>query len=202
MTNNEAAKWIQLYIDLAKIDPTTGEAAYLNDDDKKTIEAMEMAVNTLIREVCNADNPTCNDLATNLQPSKQDADDLISRAAAINAHYEYCNQHPDAGFPVWSLKILKDLPSVQPEKCTEERTETHACDFIDRQEAIRIVDGIDTWQAGWRGDAIESMKALPPAQPEIVRCNDCLMHGVCRFEQGLGLDGYCSQAESRTDGSD
>ena len=47
MTNNEAAKWIQLYIDLAKIDPTTGEAAYLNDDNKKTIEAMEMAVNTL-----------------------------------------------------------------------------------------------------------------------------------------------------------
>ena len=47
MTNNEAAKWIQLYIGLAKIDPLTGEAAYLNDDDKKTIEAMEMAINAL-----------------------------------------------------------------------------------------------------------------------------------------------------------
>ena len=31
----------------------------------------------------------------------------------------------------------------------------------------------------------------------IVRCKDCLMHGVCRFEQGLGLNGYCSQAERR-----
>ena len=41
--------------------------------------------------------------------------DLISRQAAIEAHYEYCNKHPDAGFPVWSLKILKDLPSAQPE---------------------------------------------------------------------------------------
>ena len=41
----------------------------------------------------------------------------------------------------------------------------------------------------------------PSAQPEIVRCKDCLMHGVCRFEQGLGLDGYCSQAERRTDGN-
>lgn len=30
----------------------------------------------------------------------------------------------------------------------------------------------------------------------IIKCRDCLMHGVCRFEQGLGLDGYCSQAES------
>ena len=41
---------------------------------------------------------------------------------------------------------------------------------------------------------------LPPAQPEIIRCKDCLMHGVCRFEHGLGLDGYYSQAERRTDG--
>ena len=39
-------------------------------------------------------------------------------------------------------------------------------DTISRHDAIRIVDGIDTWQAGWRGDAIESMKALPSAQPE------------------------------------
>lgn len=42
-------------------------------------------------------------------------DDLISRQAAIDAHYEYCNKHPDAGFPVWSLKILEYLPSAQPE---------------------------------------------------------------------------------------
>ena len=42
-------------------------------------------------------------------------DDLISRKAVIDAHYEYCNKHPDAGFPVWSLKILEDLPSAQPE---------------------------------------------------------------------------------------
>lgn len=42
----------------------------------------------------------------------------------------------------------------------------HMSDLISRQDAIRIVDGIDTWQAGWRGDAIESMKALPSAQPE------------------------------------
>ena len=44
------------------------------------------------------------------------------------------------------------------------------------------------------------IKAIPSAEPEIIRCKDCLIHGVCRFEQGLGLDGYCSQAERRTDG--
>lgn len=44
--------------------------------------------------------------------------DLIDRQTAIDAHYEYCNKHPDAGFPVWSLKILEDLPSAQPKKRT------------------------------------------------------------------------------------
>ena len=39
-------------------------------------------------------------------------------------------------------------------------------DPIDRQDAVRIVDNIDTWQAGWRDNAIESLKALPPVQPE------------------------------------
>ena len=42
--------------------------------------------------------------------------DLIRRQDAIDAHYEYCNKHPDAGFPVWSLKILEDLPSAQPQR--------------------------------------------------------------------------------------
>ena len=46
-------------------------------------------------------------------------------------------------------------------------------DPINRQDAIRIVNSIDTWQAGWRSNAIENLKALPPAQPEIVRCKDC-----------------------------
>lgn len=43
--------------------------------------------------------------------------------------------------------------------------------LIDVQDAISIVDSIDTWQAGWRGNAIESLKALPSAQPK--RCEDC-----------------------------
>ena len=47
---------------------------------------------------------------------------------------------------------------------------------------------------------IEILKDLPSAQPEIIWCKDCLMHGVCRFEQGLGLNGYCSQAERKANG--
>lgn len=34
---------------------------------------------------------------------------------------------------------------------------------------------------------------------EVVRCKDCLIHGLCRFEQGLGLDGFCSQGERKDD---
>ena len=45
-------------------------------------------------------------------------------------------------------------------------------DLISRQDAIRIVDNIDTWQAGWRGNAIESMNALPSAHPE--PCEDAV----------------------------
>lgn len=45
-------------------------------------------------------------------------------------------------------------------------------DPIDRQDAIRIVDSIDTWQAGWRDNAIESLKALPPTQPERLTDDD------------------------------
>lgn len=41
------------------------------------------------------------------------------------------------------------------------------------------------------------IEEAPTIEPEIIRCKDCLMHGVCRFEQGLGLDGYCSQAKRR-----
>ena len=59
--------------------------------------------------------------------------DLIDRQAAIDAHYEYCNKHPDASFPVWSLKILEDLPSTQPEiihcgECKHRDPEDHKCD--------------------------------------------------------------------------
>ena len=49
-------------------------------------------------------------------------------------------------------------------------------------------------------DAVHRIEMLPSVQSEIIRCKDCLIHGVCRFEQGLGLNGYCSQAKGRTNG--
>ena len=98
-------------------------------------------------------------------------------------------------------------------------------DLIDRQTAIELVrDVCDAVMSGcesWYDPEIEdevykytrevdailkckkevriALRNMPSAQPEIIRCKECLMHGACRFEQGLGLDGYCSQAERRTD---
>lgn len=79
-------------------------------------------------------------------------------------------------------------------------------DLISRQD---VLDAIDKYILGKpEGDNVEVRELLKlitkvyrmrSAQPEIIRCKDCLIHGVCRFEQGLGLDGYCSQAERKTD---
>ena len=40
-----------------------------------------------------------------------------------------------------ALSAIKELPSAQPEKCTQERTGTHACDCISRQAAIDAIQG-------------------------------------------------------------
>ena len=57
-------------------------------------------------------------------------------------------------------------------------------ELIDRRDAIRIVDSIDTWQAGWRGNAIESLKALPSAQTEPCKdaLDDAYAHGYTAAE--------------------
>ena len=95
-------------------------------------------------------------------------------------------------------------------------------DPIDRRDAIRIVDSIDTWQAGWRGNAIESLKALSSVQPErteertethacdcisrldeqpdIIACGDCkhyIPHNKrCGYwNHGVKPLEWCSQAE-------
>lgn len=68
-------------------------------------------------------------------------------------------------------------------------------DLISRQAALYAIYGICNEPVAWLIRAASEIEKLPPAQPEIIRCKDCLMHGACRFEQGLGLNGYCSQAE-------
>lgn len=57
--------------------------------------------------------------------------DLIDRQMVIDAiQKHYCNTQR-------IIDAVEALPSVQPEKRTDKRTETHACDCISRQAAIK-----------------------------------------------------------------
>lgn len=47
------------------------------------------------------------------------------------------------------------------------------------------------------GTFADRIKALPPAQLDTIRCKDCYWHGTCKYEQYLGLEGYCSKAEEK-----
>ena len=75
-------------------------------------------------------------------------------------------------------------------------------DSIDRQVVLKGISLSCTGQSDViKAEAalVRYVKKIPSTETEIIRCKDCLIHGVCRFEQWLGLDGYCSQAERRTD---
>ena len=82
-------------------------------------------------------------------------------------------------------------------------------DYIDRQAAIDMFQRMayDDWNQGvsttWANafsQCADMVEDIPPADAvEVVRCKDCIIHGVCRFERGLGLDGFCSQG-GRKDG--
>ena len=105
-------------------------------------------------------------------------DDLISRQAAINRAVTITMFGRD--IRVVGVSELESLPSVQTEKRTEERTETHACDLISRQAAIDALkhnqdvyshnfhdDPIDKYTAAIIAADIDSLVKLPSAQPEL-----------------------------------
>lgn len=136
--------------------------------------------------------------------------------AFIGQSGDWCNECP--GFDKADCFKLSDkrrkkwlkelgLPAAHPEKHTEERTETHACDCISRAAAIEALStphGILY--------PIRTIEELPAAQPEIIRCGDCkyfkVEHGwncasypICEVspQRIIMPDDYCSFAERRTD---
>ena len=113
-------------------------------------------------------------------------DRLISLQAAIDAPVKMVSEGIE-WIPVYHLK---SLPSAQPEKRTEERTETHACDLISRQAAIDAILAVtgnssvrelyehvqehglsDMWSGGVNA-AIDIIIAVPSAQPERLTDDD------------------------------
>ena len=94
-------------------------------------------------------------------------------------------------------------------------------DLIDRQAAIdalleevRLVDGyyVENDEVIDKDDAVEAMRLLPSAQPEIIRCKDCKWwsnddYRECsspNYDDGYVTPAgfYCGYAERRTDETD
>ena len=103
--------------------------------------------------------------------------DLISRQAAIELMHTL---YPSAPFMrmnrkrweekykpyIECEKALERLPSAQPER-TNKRTETHACDCIERQAGIESIKSLPiTLDAETVQRCIEAISNLPSAQPE------------------------------------
>lgn len=154
-------------------------------------------------------------------------DDLISRRAAYEALTAYYHHTTDMQHAAL-YDALNRVPSAQPEKRTENTRKTHGVflDVIDRQAAIdALSDGaLVNYQAAGHNNglvkAIDIIKGLPSAQPEIVRCKDCrwwdksedspfgycmaIKHGYMSEHWEIGIyrrykgDFYCADAERRT----
>ena len=146
--------------------------------------------------------------------------DPIERQAIINELESWLKVE---GYSEGELNIIKavlyelqSLPSAQPEKRTEERTETHACDLISRQEAIEALkkqmsDWNDLYNISIRR-SIAILEQLPSAQPGVINCKDC-KYGVHAGRGDVYLcvvspeersehiwDFWCAYAERRKDG--
>ena len=71
-----------------------------------------------------------------------------------------------------------------------------------KEALLGEADGSNVFKKGYalaHRHICELISVLPSAQPEIVHCKDCLLHGVCAYERGLGEDGFCSQGKERED---
>ena len=96
------------------------------------------------------------------------------------------------------IKAYEEKPKTERQKMEETINRQAAIDALraaywdDNIQSAKddpcIVDAMTDW-------AIRQVKALPPAQPEIVRCKDCLYQRICSWKlQGAE---YCSFAERR-----
>ena len=78
-------------------------------------------------------------------------------------------------------------------------------DLISRQAAIDALDEIESEVADGYGYQYEKWRkyfcGLPSAQPEIIRCEDCMHNGSFDTDCPISWNGkeYCSFAERRTD---
>ena len=90
---------------------------------------------------------------------------------------DYCELNDEGktafGMAITTLELFgnsEQLPSAQPEKRTEERMETHACDLIDREAAVDAI--YHHLPSVSRTRARTMLHEVPSAQPE--PCEDAV----------------------------
>ena len=156
---------------------------------------------------------SCNQLATDCNTHNTlDALDCISRQAAIDAIEQM--QMPIMRSPfteeqfVFSgmseaLHAIKDLPSAQPERLTDDDFETiriHLNAYKEKLCNQQRWEEADEYQR-----IIDRFMAFASAQPDIIACGDC-KHWInhdrrCGFwNHGVRIIDWCSRAERREDG--
>jgi len=165
MTKKEAIAMLKRMQEPEAWEPQINEAAF---------EALEMAIKALEGE----DNvPDTN------------VGDIISRQAAIDGvktlhDVAWKNRHEPTLSANVVLDMIRELPSAQPEKRTEERAETHACDLISRQgmcdslNKYRIEKTLEGKDVSLVWECIDKVLQEPSAQPEqaVKDCRNC-KHG-------------------------
>ena len=145
MTREEAIAQLKMDRDLCNFNPMTGEEEPMNEDCRKSAEALDMAIKALEQQPCEDtisrqaaidalaewhDVAITNRL-NNLPPAQpsvsktETVEDCISRQAAIDAAFSLC-EDCDSGYcgscrvnypgEKDVIKVIRNLPSAQPER--------------------------------------------------------------------------------------
>ena len=76
-------------------------------------------------------------------------------------------------------------------------------EYINRDKLNELIDReIEVCNSGMIRGALEYLKAIVPIAAdvvEVVRCGECEREQYCRIAQHLGIDGYCSKGERRSE---
>lgn len=110
-----------------------------------------------------------------------------------------------ANYPDRCFEDLREAIDLAIESLRGDVPNTNNGDTISRQAAIvALKDALLAWScmAGWRDEKIlDALKGAPSAQPEIIRCKDCMHNGSFDTDCPIDWDGkeYCSFAERRTE---
>ena len=126
-----------------------------------------------------------------------DAFDERVRAAGGMSEEELSEDFKDGVLAVLYMMSKQPTITAQPEKRTEERTETHACDCVSRRAAIDVMIA-DHLRAEIRDSTVEPdlssysdklwrnayERGKAEAEEKIIYCKDCVHH----------IDGFFCQA--------